>query len=216
MVDTEELVFGKMYQNAFAESYSIKTFKFYIHGIQLSNSQTNTIFRIDKSNHYLINGNDSLGNYVDLDIPRSAYDRISFIIGVDSSRNVSGAQSGALDPGQGMFWTWSTGYIMAKLEGHSPVAATVNNVIEYHVGGFKGTESVLRSVTLDFPAFQKVDLRQETHSSITIKANINSWFNGINPIRISQKPVSMTPGKLATELADNYSNMFTVVDIVNE
>lgn len=215
VVDGDKLVLGKSYKNAFAEDYSIKTFKFYIHGIELINSQTNSIYRVDKNEHYLVNAADSAGSYLQISVAASSYDRISFIIGVDSIRNVSGAQTGALDPAQGMFWTWSTGYIMAKLEGNSPVAATPNNVIEYHIGGFKGTESVLRKVVLDFPSSQRVDLKQTKHSVVTISANINSWFSP-NPIRISQKPVSMTPGSLATQIADNYANMFRVVEIVNE
>jgi hypothetical protein len=216
IVGPDPLVFGETYTNAFAEDYSIKTFKFYLHGLEFINSQNNTTFRIDKNNHYLINVQDTGSTPIKLNLPSSSYDRISFIIGVDSVRNVSGAQTGALDPALGMFWTWSTGYIMAKLEGNSPVATTPNNVIEYHIGGFKGAESVLRKVTLNFPATQKLVLKQETTSDITITADIDSWFRHPNPIRISQKPVAMTPGILATQIADNCSNMFTVVEIVNE
>ncbi len=216
IIGPEALVFGNTYTNAFAEDYSISTFKFYLHGLEFINSQKNTSFRIDKDNHYLINVKDSGSPSIKLNVPVASYDRISFIIGVDSIRNVSGAQTGALDPAHGMFWTWSTGYIMAKLEGNSPVATTPNNVIEYHIGGFKGAESVLRKVTLNFPATQKLVLKQETTSDITITADIDSWFRHPNPIRISQKPVAMTPGTLAAQIADNYANMFTVAEIVNE
>jgi hypothetical protein len=215
-VDGSNLIFGKSYKNAFDEEYSIKTFKFYIHGIELMNSQTNTAFTVDKDEYWLINAADSSTLFVKLRIAPSAYNRIRFIIGVDSIRNVSGAQTGALDPAQGMFWTWSTGYIMAKLEGNSPVAKTPNNVIEYHIGGFKSAESVLRKITLDFPILQKLDIKQGSLSTITITANISRWFSPGNPIRISQNPVSMTPGTLATQIADNYSGMFTVAEIVNE
>jgi hypothetical protein len=34
---------------------------------------------------------------------------IKFLLGVDSLKNVSGIQTGALDPAKGMFWTWNTG-----------------------------------------------------------------------------------------------------------
>jgi hypothetical protein len=47
---------------------------------------------------------------------------IRFLLGVDSARNVSGIQTGALDPARGMFWTWNSGYVMAKIEGSSPSA----------------------------------------------------------------------------------------------
>jgi MbnP len=215
VVDGAELIPGKTYANAYSENYSVSTFKFYIHAVELINSQTNTVYSLGKENHYLINAINPSSSFVDISIPAAAYNRIGFIVGVDSVRNVSGAQNGALDPAQGMFWTWSTGYIMAKLEGNSPLATTPNNVIEYHIGGFKGTESVLRKVVLDFPAAQGIELKKGGHSTINISANINNWFIP-NPIRISQKPVSMTPGPLSTQIADNYSHMFTVVDVINE
>lgn len=216
VVDADPLVLNKMYKNAFSEDYSVRTFKFYIHGIELSNSQTNNIVKIDKNEHYLINAADPLASFITLHVPASSYDGIRFFIGVDSSRNVSGAQTGALDPAQGMFWTWSTGYIMVKLEGNSPVAATPNNVIEYHIGGFKGTESVIRKINLNFPPSEQIAPKPGSQSKITISANINRWFNQTNAIHISQKPVSMSPGSLATQIADNYATMFTVVEIVNE
>ncbi|WP_316930094.1 MbnP family protein, partial [Hymenobacter sp. IS2118] len=40
------------------------------------------------------------------DIPVGDYQSVSFTVGVDSARNVAGAQTGALDPNNGMFWTW--------------------------------------------------------------------------------------------------------------
>jgi len=216
MVEGDELTLGKMYKNAFGEDYSISAFKFYIHGIELSNSRTNDVVRLDKKDHYLINATDQSTSYITLSVPSSAYDRISFLIGVDSIRNVSGAQTGALDPAQGMFWTWSTGYIMAKLEGNSPSAQTPNNVIEYHIGGFRGVENVIRRVSLNFPSGQQLDVKQGSQSAINISANINRWFNHTTAIRISEKPVSMSPGSLATQIADNYATMFTVVEIANE
>jgi hypothetical protein len=216
MVDAEELSVGKVYKNSFDEDYSVRAFKFYIHGIELSNSRTNDVFRLNKNDHYLINATDPSTSVVILSVPSSVYDGINFFIGVDSIRNVSGAQIGALDPAQGMFWTWSTGYIMAKLEGNSPSAQTPNNVIEYHIGGFRGAENVIRKISLNFPSGQQLDVKAGSRCAINITANINRWFNHTTAIRISEKPVSMTPGTLATQIADNYATMFTVAEIVHE
>jgi hypothetical protein len=216
MVDADEFSMGKTYKNAFGEEYSVSAFKFYIHGIEVSNSRTNQVTRLDKNEHYLINATDPSTSFVTLSVPSSGYDGISFLIGVDSIRNVSGAQTGALDPAHGMFWTWSTGYIMAKLEGNSPSAQTPSNVIEYHIGGFRGAESVIRKIHLPFPIGQQLDLSSGTKGAINITANINRWFNHTTAIRISEKPVSMTPGPLATQIADNYATMFTVAEIAHE
>ena len=214
VVDNNVLITDKTYQNAFGEDYSVKTFKFYIHGVELSDSRANSIVKLDKNDHYLVNTNDGSAASVILHVSPSTYDGINFIVGVDSTRNTSGAQTGALDPAQGMFWTWSTGYIMAKLEGNSPVATTPNNVIQYHIGGFKANESVLRRVSLKFPSGLLSNVKRGSQSTVTIFADINRWFS--NSVRISQTPVVMTPGTLAMQIADNYARMFTVVDIVNE
>lgn len=216
VIDSEDLTPGKTYKNAFGEDYSVSTFKFYIHGVELSDSRTISIVKLDKNEHHLVNTIDPTGSFVILHVSPSSYDGISFVVGVDSLRNTSGAQTGTLDPGQGMFWTWSTGYIMAKLEGNSPAASTPNHVIEYHIGGFKGAESVLRRVSLKFPPGLLANVKQGSQSTVTISANVNRWFSNSNSIRISQTPVAMTPGPLATQIADNYAGMFTVVGIANE
>lgn len=215
-VDADALISGKIYKNGFGEDFSVKAFKFYLHAIALANTQSNLVENLDRNNHYLVDAVDASSTFITLSVPASKYNQISFVIGVDSARNVSGAQAGVLDPGKGMFWTWSTGYIMAKLEGTSPVANTPNHSIEYHIGGFRGSESVLRKVTLNFPAGQVADIRQNLQSTVAISANINAWFNSTNPIRISQIPVTMTPGTVAAQIADNYSKMFTVAGVINE
>jgi hypothetical protein len=66
------------------------------------------------------------------------YEGIEFVVGVDAARNHAGVQSGALDPAQGMFWTWNTGYIFFKLEGRSPQSTASGQQVAYHVGGERG------------------------------------------------------------------------------
>lgn len=216
VVDGMPLVFGSQYTNSSGESYAVNTFKFYVHAIELQNVQTNATYRLGRNEHFLINQADTATSHITLRIPSTSYNLISFNIGVDSARNTTGAQTGALDPAQGMFWTWSTGYIMAKFEGSSPVANTPNNVIEYHIGGFKAAESVVRRITLPIQASQKLHPEKGKLTSLIISANINSWFGGAGNVRIRQNPVSMTPGPLATQIADNYANMFSVVEIIHE
>ena len=70
------------------------------------------------------------------DVPEGSYTEMSYVLGVDSTRNVSGAQAGALSTANGMFWSWSTGYIMLKAEGTSPNSGTGS--FSFHLGGFSG------------------------------------------------------------------------------
>jgi hypothetical protein len=78
------------------------------------NTDSGRVFRISANKYFLVDFSDTTTTTLKLTILPYLYNRLSFVIGVDSARNVSGAQTGALDPANGMFWTWNTGYIMAK------------------------------------------------------------------------------------------------------
>src|SRR6185369_7987900 len=201
--DSVPLEFGKTYKNFFKESYSVKAFKFYIHGIEMINTDSNKVFKLSADKYYLVDFSDSASCEIKIAILPYTYNRISFTIGVDSIRNVSGAQTDALDPAKGMFWTWNTGYIMAKLEGNSPVAPA--GQFEFHIGGFSGPDNVIKKVTLLFPFAQNIDLKPEKTTEMTITADANDWFNNPHDIRLNTNPVVSTPGPLAREVAENYS-----------
>jgi hypothetical protein len=214
--DSNKLKFGDTYKNFFNENFTVKTFKFYIHDIELINTDSGRTFRVGGEQTFLVDGADSLSSLVKFAILPYKYNRISFTIGVDSARNVSGAQTGALDPAKGMFWTWSSGYIMAKLEGTSPSSSAAGNMFEYHIGGFQGADNVLKKVTLLFPFAQDIDLKPGKSTQMTIAADVYDWFYNPHDIRFSVNPVVTTPGLLATQIAENYSKMFTVTKINNE
>ena len=214
VVDTIPLEFGKNYTNFFKQSYTVKTFKFYVHDIEMINTDSGRVFKTSADKYYLVDFADSTSTSIKLSILPFQYNRISFMVGVDSARNVSGAQTGALDPANGMFWTWNTGYIMAKLEGNAPTSPS--GTFEYHIGGFKEPDNVIKKPTLLFPFGQTLDLKPEKTSEITVSANINSWFYNPHDIKFNQTPVCTTPGSLAKQIAENYSKMFTVDSVINQ
>jgi hypothetical protein len=204
-----------VYLNYFNEPYRISQFKFYISAVDLINTETGTVHAIDRNNYFLIDAADSATWQVRVPVPPARYNQLAFIIGVDSARNVSGAQTGALDPAKGMFWTWNSGYIMAKLEGTSTVSTQPNQKFEYHVGGFKGPNNVLRRTVLVFPGNQFSEITANKKATIIVSANANTWFQNQHTISIKDKPVCTTPGELAKQIAENYSNMFAVEAISN-
>lgn len=212
--DTLPLEFGKNYRNYFKQNFSVKTFKFYVHDIEMINTDSGRIFRTSEEKYFLVDFSDSITTSIKLSILPFQYNRISFVIGVDSARNVSGAQTGALDPAKGMFWTWNTGYIMAKLEGNS--SSSPSGIFEYHIGGFKESENVIKKPILLFPFGESLDLKPEKTSEITVTANVNSWFYNPHDIKFNENPSVTTPGTLAKQIAENYSKMFTVVSVKNE
>jgi hypothetical protein len=214
-VDNADLVFNQTYQNTFGESYNITTFKYYIGDIQLLNSSSGKTYNVSNKTFYLVDAGDSAASNITLKAPVGTYDMINFTLGVDSIYNVSGAQSGALDPTKGMFWTWNTGYIMAKMEGSSPLSDLPDNRIQFHIGGFKTGESVIRNVSLSLPDGRALSISSQGDSKMVINADANKWFYNPHDIRIADTAVCMTPGTLATNIADNYAKMFTVVSVTN-
>jgi hypothetical protein len=213
VVKGSTLNFTDNYQNDFGENFNIRAFKFYIQKIQLT--KTNGEVVNVNNDYHLLDAANTASLVLRARVPAAAYRSIAFTIGVDSARNVSGAQTGALDPVNGMFWTWNTGYIMAKFEGSSSVSTQPGNRFEYHIGGFKGTENVVKRIELTFPSASLMELEKDKNAIININADANKWFNGANSLPISSNAVCMTPGTLAKAFAENYYTMFTVTGIEN-
>lgn len=211
VVESHPLLFGSTYTNFFGEPYAVKTFKFYISQIDLVGAN-GSLHKTDRANYYLVNEADSASAVISLDAPAQTYSQLAFVIGVDSAKNVSGAQTGALDPANGMFWTWNSGYIMAKLEGSSPLSGAPDNRIEYHIGGFKGPTSVVRRVVLPLP-LNNLPFQPGSINTMTVTANVNAWFHDPFELRIAKTPVWMTPGDTSKRIAENYARMFAVTTI---
>lgn len=129
---------------------------------------------------------------------------ISWKIGVDSIRQTTGVQRGSLDPLNGMFWTWKTGYIYAKLEGQSPYSKAPGRYVSYHVGGYQTGENALQTVMIPLTS---ISLAKQ---QLLVKTNVLAWFDGDNKIVIAQQPVCHKPGSLALQLAANYQKMFSL------
>jgi hypothetical protein len=201
------------YQNLNGDSFSIELVKYYISNIVFMDNNGNTW--VEPESYHLVDVEDesSCKIYV-RDVPAGVYTSVSYMIGVDSTRNVSGAQTGALDPANGMFWTWSSGYIMAKVEGHSPSSTASFGLLVLHIGGFGAPYPGQRIVTPSFNSAQAV-VTANTVPRVFMKADINEWFQTPNVIDFSSINVMNTPGPNSTMFADNYMDMFSVDSLRN-
>ncbi len=200
------------YTNPFTEQYTISTFKYYISNVVINNIDKRAA---EKESYHLLNEAQAASLSFSYTAAADIYSTISFMLGVDSIKNISGAQTGALDPINDMFWTWNTGYIMAKLEGSSPQSTVVNNMIEFHIGGFSGANKVLKIITLNLPANKLLNIREGKTSEIFIEADIDKWWQNPNDLKINNNAVCTTPGALAKKVADNYANMFAIKEVTN-
>lgn len=209
-VGTADLVLnGPTYTNQSGNTFTVSKFNYYISNIKL-NRQDGGQFAEQESYH-LIKQSDAGSMEFDIaSIPNGTYKSVTFMIGVDSTRNVSGAQTGALDPANDMFWSWNTGYIMVKMEGNSPASTQPGNILQIHTGGFSGANSVLRSITLTLPEDLVVN-GNESH--LHVSANLLSMFGNPNPIDFATLSAIHMPGANAKKIADNYAQMFTVTEV---
>ena len=204
------------YLNAFGESFTVKNFKFYIRSIRLFNTATGNAFQTAADRYFLVDFKDTPTTEVKFAVLPSTYNRLSFIIGVDSIGSVTIPRADALDPAKGMFWNDNAGYIFAKLEGTSPSSPAGGKAFRYQIGGFKTGEDANKEIQLLFPYGKEVNMDPGKITSINITADVYDWFNSPHDIKISRTPTCTTPGVLAESVAENYSKMFTVMSMKNE
>ncbi len=211
---SKELVLNtESYINANNDTFTVSMFQYYISNIVLKKADGTTY--TEPESYHLVKADAGSSRHFHLkNVPKGTYTSVSFLIGVDAARNTSGAQTGALDPANGMFWSWSTGYIMAKVEGTSNKVASSSKKFVHHIGGFEGANSALRTVTFDLSATPLI-LAGGKESAVLVKADILKWFSP-NIISIGATSTVMTISATSKSIADNYANMFSVTAVENE
>ena len=124
-----------------------------------------------------------------------------------------GVQSGALDPVNGMFWAWNTGYIFLKLEGNSSYSKSPAGIFEFHIGGYKQPSNAIRKVDLNL-SIRPLNIAAKT-SVIDIKVNAAEVLKTPTTIDFSVLSSVTTP-QYATTIANNYADMFSIMQVKNE
>jgi hypothetical protein len=191
------------YVNAFGETYTVNKLKYYIGNLSVDGR-----FQPEQK-YYLVDAAKD-ENSISLNLPAGNYSTLEFVVGVDSIDNCSGAQDGALDPLNNMFWTWNSGYIFFKLEGYSPSSGSDLNRIEHHIGGYKGENNVARKLSFKLPAATPIRVKKDSVTELIIENDLDKYWNAINDIRISELSACMSPGDMAKKIAANFPGMFSL------
>ncbi len=164
--------------------------------------------------YFYINGKQSQSlSFTLKDVKIQDYKAVRFLIGVDSTRNVSGAQTGGLDPATGMFWSWNTGYIFFKLEGDCPQLITPfgSSNFVYHIGGFKGQYNTLVWAEASFGS--KILSVKDGSNTILLNADVEEVFEKPIAFELTNTPQITLSGPEAVAFALNYADMFSVTNI---
>lgn len=126
------------------DTLNFSTFKYYVSNIRLK--KTDGSWWTEPNSYHLVDlSSNTTFDITMLGIPYGDYTDIAYVLGVDSTANVSGAQDGDLSVANNMFWSWNSGYIMLKAEGSSPQSA--DGTFAFHLGGFFGPDNVVTAKT---------------------------------------------------------------------
>ncbi|MEZ4911960.1 MAG: MbnP family protein [Saprospiraceae bacterium] len=189
------------------QEMTFTTFKYYVSNIKLK-SEDGGEWWTQPESYFLIDATSDAASTISLkDVPAGHYTEIEILYGVDSLRNVSGAQTGVLAPDLGMFWSWNSGYIMVKAEGTSPSSSTGS--FAFHLGGFKGPNATLLKKTYVFN--QHLEIDGVSTPKVTFVDNPARLWHGAQGLDIISN--QMAPGELAKSMSGNFYNNITFKEI---
>ncbi len=184
------------------DTLNFTTMKYYISNLKLKKSDGT--WWTHPESYFLVDlENESSTKLMMSNVPVGTYTELSYTFGVDSTRNVSGAQTGALSIANNMFWSWNSGYIFLKAEGTSVNSSTGS--YSFHLGGFTGTNSILSTKNVVFLSNSTDVVVTGNHESeihmITFPDklwNTSGSVSNTNTIHM--------PGAMAKMMANDFSN----------
>lgn len=207
------------YTNTNGDQYTVSRFRYYLSNFRFRKTD-GTYYTVptdvnSSSGYFLIDEDNAASKNISIpNIPAGDYDAVEFLIGIDSLRNTSGAQTGSLDPANGMFWSWNSGYIFMMFEGNSPQSTAAGNALVFHSGGFKEPSNNIKKVTLTFNG-AKAMVRSNISPEIHFIVDINEIFSNPNAINFATLNTAHMP-MACMPIAQNYADMIRVDHVHND
>ncbi|MDP4636608.1 MAG: hypothetical protein NWR96_09660 [Crocinitomicaceae bacterium] len=125
--------------------------------------------------------------------PVEEYQSIRFHFGLDSSYHVSEIVDGPLNPMNGMYWAWNSGYIQFKCTGTSSLIPLLDKTFEFHLGGYREPFETVESIQLPILGNKLI-------------LDIKPFFEQTVDLPLIQRV--MIPGKMAQSYCRNLSKSF--------
>jgi len=183
---------------ATGDTLTFTEFSFYVSNVKLK-KEDGTWWSEPESYHLICAKCTDKNMFIMKDVPAGKYTEMAYTLGVDSLRNVSGAQTDDLSASKGMFWSWSTGYIMLKAEGASP--QSTDGTFTFHLGGFTGSNNVVTPKTITFGS-AVVNVAEPAVPTIVLQANPARLWHTSPSVSVKNK-IHM-PGAEAKTMADDF------------
>ncbi len=214
LVDTVPLVLNQNYRNPKLDTFKVTKLKYYISNIVITKNDNSTF--VESESYHLVDVSNTASTVLTLtNVPIASYKSISFMLGVDSARSASGAQTGDLAQSNGMYWMWASGYIMFKLEGTSPQSGASNKALTYHIGGFSGVNKTQRNFNFNFGS-PTANVSAGTTPLVHLAVDINEFFKNPVLIDVATQYFQMSTGANAKMYADNFADMIKFEHVHND
>ncbi len=181
------------------DTLEVSVMKFYVSSFEIQYKDGSS--SSEKNSYHLVDAFDAKSQQIRL--PTQVSKEISIIklnIGVDRTASVSGALAGDLDPSNGMYWAWQSGYINFKLEGTSNRCPTRKNKFQFHLGGYAAPMYAMRTVELPFN-------RTLINNEISLIIDVAPFFDAID---LAQTNTIMIPSEKAMRLSDLTVQLFSI------
>lgn len=176
--------------------FKVRNFQFFLSNIRLTGPDGD--YAEPESYHVVRFDGDEPGYVIELHaVPRRAYQRIEFGIGVDPAANGSLAQHGDLDPNSRMAWNWEVGYKFILFEGALERDGSSEPLV-YHVG----FDESYREVSIPLPGG-----RADRFSRLDFRVDILRLFDGSPPIDMAALPTVKFDRSDTARIAQNFGSL---------
>ncbi|MEN9964266.1 MAG: hypothetical protein RL582_1361 [Bacteroidota bacterium] len=173
------------------DSILISKMKFYVSKVSLVSDDKSIL--INKS--FLIDLEES--NSMSMEVPEEfKIKQLFFLLGTDSTTNVSGAMDGDLDPLKGMYWTWQSGFINVKIEGTHLKSDGETDLFHLHLGGYRSPYLVNKKMKFQI---------EKASNEISFYLDLDLFLE--TALQKGLKNI-MSPGESAMELMEAFSKTF--------
>ena len=162
------------------DSIVVSTCKIYVTSIHDINAHV-TLLNLDQGNVFVISDSTE-----------------SLQFGIDSNQTIHTSFSDALDPLHGMFWTWNTGYIHCKIEGHIIRAHNQRRAFQLHLGGYTSPYATIYRMNIP-----------KGNQPLTISIDIKPCLEQL--IQENTYEI-MLPGKKAKEMSDLFYSSMSITN----
>jgi|GEM_PF-1173865 len=198
------------YATLHGDSLELSRFVYYLSNVQLT-ARNKKVWKQPESYHLLEVEDEGPSTFEIIlkDVPEGEYSELSFAVGVDSLRNHSGDQVGALDTDNGMFWMWETGYVFLKAEGFFLRSGEAKKAMVYHIG----RDDCYQRTSLKMGP-KPLTVKKGNTATIDVVADARLLFGGFPGAAIQLKApqgnesISVMGGPKAAQVSRNYARMF--------